>query len=139
VTVLERTDQPLAVDAPLLRELRAALGTVENGAEERARAHGGSKRPLPTAADLPAIGATRCRTSTRRLRLRQPRPAAGRHRGRRREHAARWRTSAAVLPRHRLRAPGTRLPKLQIWQEKLLGAYPHIEQLALAPAGDART
>ena len=31
---------------------------------------------------------------------------------------------------------GTRLPKLQIWQEKLLDAYPHLEKLALEPVGD---
>ena len=47
VVVLERVDQPLAVDPPLLREIRAALSkAVENG-----RAAGGRK-PHP---DLPAV------------------------------------------------------------------------------------
>src|SRR5690606_6045152 len=46
VTVLERTDQPLAADAPLLRELRTAMGkAVENG---RA-ATTSSVKPLPYA------------------------------------------------------------------------------------------
>src|SRR5690606_4763086 len=31
---------------------------------------------------------------------------------------------------------GTRLPKLQIWQEQLLEAYPHLETLSLPPAAD---
>ncbi|OGK79751.1 MAG: hypothetical protein A2X52_01760, partial [Candidatus Rokubacteria bacterium GWC2_70_16] len=32
--------------------------------------------------------------------------------------------------------PKTRLPKLQIWQERLLESYPDIADLALTPAGD---
>jgi pyruvate-ferredoxin/flavodoxin oxidoreductase len=32
--------------------------------------------------------------------------------------------------------PGTRLPKLQIWQEQLLESYPHVADLALAPGDD---
>jgi len=31
---------------------------------------------------------------------------------------------------------GVKLPKLQIWQEQLLEAYPHLETLSLPSAGD---
>jgi pyruvate-ferredoxin/flavodoxin oxidoreductase len=42
VTVLERTDQPLAVDLPVVREIRAAVGkAVENGRSK-------NKLPFPT-------------------------------------------------------------------------------------------
>jgi len=48
VVVLERVDQPLAVDAPLLREIRVAMSkSVENGRS------GNGRMPYP---DLPALG-----------------------------------------------------------------------------------
>ena len=31
---------------------------------------------------------------------------------------------------------GTRVPKLQIWQEQLVDSYPHIRELALHSTGD---
>ena len=41
VTVLERADQPLAVDGPILREIRAAMGQgMENWRAQRARGNG---------------------------------------------------------------------------------------------------
>lgn len=47
VVVLERTDQPLAEDLPLIREVRAALGKcMENGMSER-----GEALPYPTYAN----------------------------------------------------------------------------------------
>jgi len=47
VAVLERTDQPLAVDPPMLREIRAAMSqAAENG-----RAQNGSK-PFPHLATI---------------------------------------------------------------------------------------
>jgi pyruvate-ferredoxin/flavodoxin oxidoreductase len=52
VTVLERTDQPLAVDPPLLREIRAAISqAVENG------------RAVASSTGSPPWAPTRCRTS----------------------------------------------------------------------------
>jgi pyruvate-ferredoxin/flavodoxin oxidoreductase len=62
VTVLERTDQPLAVDPPLLREIRAALSQ----AQENGRAAPRQKRfdghlPFPR---LPIVRRRRCPTST---------------------------------------------------------------------------
>ena len=48
MVVLERTDQPLAVDPPLLREIRAAMAQgVENARTERGR-----EPPFPTGAGM---------------------------------------------------------------------------------------
>src|SRR3990167_6394360 len=48
VAVLERVDQPLAVDAPLLREIRAAMGqAVENGRASGARPYAGLPAGAP--------------------------------------------------------------------------------------------
>ena len=128
VTVLERVDQPLAVDPPLLREMRAAMSqAVENG---RARAAG---QPLPFPA-LPVVRAEEVPDffsggfgfGSRDL---QPGDLA----------------AAAVNmlpgePRRRRYYLGidfirkwTRLPKLQLWQEEILEGYPHLGDLTLAP------
>ena len=66
VVVLERTDQPLAVELPMIREIRAALAqAVENGRARVIKSGGGRLRrkraaekpsPLPYPA-LPAVGA----------------------------------------------------------------------------------
>jgi pyruvate-ferredoxin/flavodoxin oxidoreductase len=79
--VLERLDQPLAVDLPLMREIRATLSKcIENGRDKKAQ-------PYP---ELDATyGADRHAPPVlRRLRPRQPRPAARGHHRRHREHAA---------------------------------------------------
>ncbi|MBT8053805.1 MAG: pyruvate ferredoxin oxidoreductase [Xanthomonadales bacterium] len=65
VVVLERTDQPLAVELPMIREIRASLAqAAENGRARAAKSNGGRLRrkraaaepsPLPYPA-LPAIG-----------------------------------------------------------------------------------
>ena len=86
--VLERTDQPLAVDPPLLREIRAAMA---QGGRERAR-----RRAAPCR--TPASPALRGRAGARLLlgllRPRQPRPPARRHRRRGGQHAPRRRAIA---------------------------------------------
>ena len=130
VVVMERTDQPLAVDPPLLREIRAAMSkAVENG-----RATSGS--PLPYAGILPIRGeqVPDFFTACFGLGSRDLQPGD---------------IVAAVdnmLPGNaRSRQfylgvdfvrEGTRLPKLQIWQEKLLDSYPGLPQLAVHSAGD---
>jgi pyruvate-ferredoxin/flavodoxin oxidoreductase len=83
VAVLERTDQPLASDLPLMREIRATLSkSLENGRQENQGYAG---------------------IVFRVLRHGQPRPAA-RGRGRRdREHAAGRQAKAPVLPVDRIR------------------------------------
>jgi pyruvate-ferredoxin/flavodoxin oxidoreductase len=132
VTVCERTDQPLAADPPLLREIRASLGrAVENG---RAAAAGRTVA-LPHAG-IPAIGpdeVPECYAAGFGFGSRDLQPGD---------------IVAAVdnmLPGGRGRRhfylgidfirPNTRLPKLQIWQERLLDAYPDIGERALPSAG----
>jgi pyruvate-ferredoxin/flavodoxin oxidoreductase len=127
VVVLERTDQPLAVDAPMLREIRAAMAkAVENG-----RAPAG---PAPHAG-LPALRAEQVPdffSGCFGLGSRDLQPGD---------------LVAAVenmLPGGTLRRQfylgvefvreGTRIPKLQIWQEQLADSYPHVKELSLAPA-----
>ncbi len=133
MTVLERIDQPLAVDAPLLREIRAAMGkAVENGR---------GSRPVHAHPGVAALQRRRgARVLLRLLRPRQPRPAARRHRRRRREHAPgrEQRRRQFYLGIDFIRK-GTRLPKLQIWQEQLLDAYPHLADLALEPGPETST
>jgi pyruvate-ferredoxin/flavodoxin oxidoreductase len=133
VTVLERTDQPLAADAPLLRELRTAMSK----AVENARAASASStRPLPypgiapvRSDEVPDFYSGGFGFGSRDL---QPGDLVA--------------AVENMLPdRARQRQfylgidfvrKGTRLPKLQIWQEQLLEAYPHIATLALESAGD---
>jgi len=130
VVVMERTDQPLAVDPPLLREIRAAMSkAVENG-----RVTPGS--PLPYAGILPIRGeqVPDFFTACFGLGSRDLQPGD---------------IVAAVdnmLPGNaRSRQfylgvdfvrEGTRVPKLQIWQEKLVDSYPRLPELAVHSAGD---
>ncbi len=130
VVVMERTDQPLAVDPPLLREIRAAMSkAVENG-----RVTPGS--PLPYAGIRPIRGeqVPDFFTACFGLGSRDLQPGD---------------IVAAVdnmLPGNaRSRQfylgvdfvrEGTRVPKLQIWQEKLVESYPRLPELAVHSAGD---
>ncbi len=80
------------------RSARRCRRAVENG---RAPAGGAA-----AAAGLPALRAEQVPDFySGVLRPRQPRPAAGGHRRRGREHAARRRAAAPVLSRHRLHSP----------------------------------
>ncbi len=132
VVVLERTDQPLAVDPPLLREMRAAMA---KGAGERPRR---TRRAEAVSRVSRRSRLTRCPTSS---------PAAS-------GSAAATCSRATSSPRSRTccrarRArrqfylgidfvrKDTRLPKLQIWQEQLLDALSRTSAtLALPSAGD---
>ena len=129
VAVLERTDQPMAADLPLLREIRAAMSKgVENWrAKASAPAHA---RVTPVAADAVPDFYSGCFG----LGSRDLQPAD---------------LIAAIenmLPKGAGRRqfylgidfvrPGTRLPKQQIWQEQVLDAYPNIGALTLPPAAD---
>lgn len=131
VTVLERTDQPLAVDPPLLREMRAAMSqAVENG---RAKREG---LPFPYTS-LPAVWSSQVPDFF----------SAGFGFGSRDLQAgdliAAVKNMLPGQPRRRqyylgidFIRKGTRLPKLQIWQEQLLDAYPHLADLGIESAGD---
>ena len=130
VVVLERTDQPLAVDLPLLREIRSAVSQgVENSRVAR-----GEARPYPRLAaispdDVPAFYSGCYGLGSRDL---QPGDIVA--------------AVENMLPRGTRRRQfylgidfireDTALPKLQIWQEQLLEHYPHLSTLALPSAGD---
>jgi pyruvate-ferredoxin/flavodoxin oxidoreductase len=127
VVVLERTDQPLAVDAPILREIRAAMSqAVENGR--------GFASPLPHAG-LPAIRADQVPEffsgcfglGSRDL---QPGDLVAAVENMLPDGAGRRQFYLGV----EFVREGTRIPKLQIWQEKLLESYPHLKELSLARA-----
>ena len=127
VVVLERTDQPLAVDQPLLRELRAAMAkAVENG-----RSHG---TPYPRLASLTPDAVPDFYSGCFGLGSRDVQPGE---------------LEAAVLnmlpgaARRRQFYLGieflrenTRVPKLEIWQQKLRDSYPALPGLALQSTGD---
>ncbi|TFG64253.1 MAG: pyruvate ferredoxin oxidoreductase, partial [Gemmatimonadales bacterium] len=129
VTVLERTDQPLAVEAPLLREIRVAMAQgMENG---RARPgdvpYAGLTSVSPD--DMPDFYSAGFGFGSRDLQpadllaaVENMLPTGG---GRRQYYLG-------IDFIHR----GTRAPKLQIWQEQLLEAYPDLGEMALVPADD---
>ena len=131
VVVLERTDQPLAVELPMVCEIRSAMAqAAENG-----RAGNGS-------ASLPYAGLAALRgdqipdfySGCFGLGSRDLQPGD---------------IIAAVdnmLDDGRKQRQfylgidfiqkDTQLPKMQIWQEKILADYPHVADLALPSAGD---
>jgi pyruvate-ferredoxin/flavodoxin oxidoreductase len=130
VVVMERTDQPLAVDAPMLREIRAAmLQGMEN-----ARFTSGVNEPFhgvtPVAPDdQPAFYSACFGLGSRDL---QPGDIVAAV-----ENALPGATNRRqfYLGIDFLRK-GTRLPKLQIWQEEVADAYPDITGLSLPSSGN---
>ena len=130
VVVLERTDQPLAVDAPLLREIRAAMTkAVENGRAEDMANLPYAGLPGLEQFDIPdfysgcfGLGSRDLQPGDIVAAVENMLPNAARRR-------------QFYLGIDFLR-PGTRLPKLQIWQEQLTDAYPEIRQMSLPRAGD---
>ncbi len=128
VVVLERTDQPLAVDQPLLRELRAAMSKgLENGRAGKTPAHPGLT-PL-RAEQVPdfysgcfGLGSRDLQPGDIIAAVLNMLPGAARRR-------------QFYLGVDFIRGD-TRVPKLQIWQEKLRDAYPQLPGLALHSAGE---
>ena len=130
VVVLERTDQPLAVDPPLLREIRSAMSqAMENG-----RLPKGASLPYPAVAALRADEVPDFFSGCFGLGSRDLQPGD---------------IVAAVdnmLPKGARKRQfylgidfvraDTRLPKLQIWQERMLDSYPDLGGLSLPSAGD---
>jgi len=128
VAVLERLDQPLAVDGPLLREIRSALGKgVENFRASGTTPY--AKVPEVRPDEVPDFYSGSFGMGSRDL---QPGDLIA--------------TVNNMLPdgkQQRLFYLGldfvrkdTRYPKLQIWQEELLEEYPHLADLTLEPVGD---
>lgn len=129
VTVLERLDQPLAVDPPLLREIRAAMG---KGVENFRSA--GDTLPYPGLASVAPQEVPDFFSASFGMGSRDLQPG---------DLVAAVRNMLPGGKRRRLFYLGldfirkdTRYPKLQIWQQQLLEAYPHVAELALQPEGD---
>jgi pyruvate-ferredoxin/flavodoxin oxidoreductase len=126
VVVMERVDQPLAVDPPLLREIRAAMSKgVENG--RTAKSHDGLT--ALRADEVPDFYSACFGLGSRDL---QPGDIVA--------------AVENMLPGGKGRRQfylsidfvreGTKLPKLHIWQDTLVERYPHLVSLALPSAGD---
>ncbi len=141
VTVLERVDQPLAADPPLLREIRAAMGqAVENGRSTHAPTHrrfllpssAPTARPFPglpalSADQVPDFWAAGFGFGSRDLQAGDLVAAIEHMQG---GDASRRHYYIGV----EFIRKNTRLPKLQIWQDQLEEAYPDIAGRALPPA-----
>jgi pyruvate-ferredoxin/flavodoxin oxidoreductase len=123
VTILERLDQPLAVDLPIVREIRAVLTKcIENGAHKK-------DTPYPelasySASDLPALYSGSFGMGSRDL---QPEGIIGAienmlHDGKRKKQF--------YLSIDFIRdVPYT--PKQRAYQETIQDAYPHVKELAI--------
>jgi pyruvate-ferredoxin/flavodoxin oxidoreductase len=130
--VLERTDQPLAVDPPLLRELRAAMSQAVENARAVDTGHAARPHPRLTAVEpeeVPDFYSACFGLGSRDL---QPGDIVAAVENMLPGGAGRRQFYLGVD----FVRPGTRLPKLQIWQEQLLEAYPHLAELSLPSAGD---
>ena len=128
VVVLERVDQPLAVDAPLLREIRAAMGKA--GENQRARGetpHAGIPACPPE--EVPDFYSGCFGLGSRDLQPTDLIAAVDNMLDGGKKRRQFYLSIEFVRP-------GTRLPKLQIWQERLLESYPHLAELALTPSPD---
>ena len=124
VTVLERTDQPLAIDPPLLREIRAAMvKALENGRQPFATPHSGLALLQPE--DMPDFYSAGFGFGSRDLQPADLIAAV--------DHMAHHEPRRQYYLGIDFIREGTRLPKLQLWQEKLIEAYPQIRQLSLQP------
>ncbi len=130
VVVLERTDQPLAVELPMIREIRSAMAqSVENG-----RANG--RQPVPYR-DLPALNPDQVPdlySGCFGLGGRDLQPgdiiAAIDNMLEDGDKQRQFYLGIEFIQKD------TPLPKIQIWQEKILADYPRVANLALPPAGN---
>ena len=129
VVVLERTDQPLAADAPMLRELRVAMAqAVENGRAPSEAV------PYPGITPIRADQVPDFFSGCFGLGSRDLQPG---------DIIAAIENMQPDKPQRRqfylgvdFLRPGTRLPKLQLWQQQITDAYPHIKDRAIDSAGD---
>ncbi|MBW2271034.1 MAG: 2-oxoacid:acceptor oxidoreductase family protein, partial [Deltaproteobacteria bacterium] len=126
--VLERTDQPLAADLPLLREIRTAMAKgFENHRARAATPHLGVAACAPD--EIPEFYSGSYGMGSRDL---QPSDLIA---------AVDNMLDGAAQRRHFYLGidfirKGTKLPKLQIWQERIRDAYPGVDELALERGED---
>lgn len=130
VVVMERTDQPLAVDAPLLREIRAAISkAVENSHVAVGTAAPYERIPSVPSEQVPDFFSACFGLGSRDLQPGDIIAAVDNM------LPGGLRTRQFYLGVDFIRE-GTRLPKLQIWQEKLVDSYPKIAELAVHSSSD---
>jgi pyruvate-ferredoxin/flavodoxin oxidoreductase len=130
VVVMERTDQPLAVDPPLLREIRAAMSkAVENGRVTSSSSLPYEGVPSIRPERVPDFFSACFGLGSRDLQpgdiiaaVENMLPGAKR-------------TRQVYIGIDFVRE-GTRIPKLQIWQEKLVESYPRLSELAVHSTSD---
>ena len=130
VVVMERTDQPLAVDPPLLREIRAAMSkAVENGRVTSSSSLPYDGVPSIRPERVPDFFSACFGLGSRDLQpgdiiaaVENMLPGAKR-------------TRQVYIGIDFVRE-GTRIPKLQIWQEKLVESYPRLSELAVHSTSD---
>jgi len=129
--VMERTDQPLAVELPMIREIRSAMAqAAENG-----RA-GNDPASLPyaglaalNASEIPDFYSACFGLGSRDLQPGDLIAAVDNMlEGGRKQRQ--FYLGIEFIQKNPL------LPKMQIWQEKILVDYPHVADLALPSAGD---
>lgn len=125
VVVLERLDQPLSVEAPLLREIRGAMAMgVEKGRDGNNAAHAGLTALVSQ--EVPDFYSACFGMGSRDLQPNHIIAAVDNML----DGAAKLRQFYLGIDFVRR---NTRLPKLQIWQEELLEGYPHLVDLAIDP------
>jgi pyruvate-ferredoxin/flavodoxin oxidoreductase len=126
--VLERTDQPLAADLPLLREIRAAMAKgMENQRARKDVPHEGIARCKP--AEIPEFYSGCYGLGSRDL---QPSDLIAAVHNMQEDRAGRRQFYLGIdfIRQH------TDLPKLEIWQERIEAAYPNVSELALERGPD---
>jgi pyruvate-ferredoxin/flavodoxin oxidoreductase len=132
VVVMERTDQPLAVELPMIREIRSAMAqAAENG-----RADNDHSETLPYAGlaallpdQVPDFYSACFGLGSRDLQPGDLIAAVE-------NMLDGGRKQRQFYLGFNFIQKDTRLPKMQIWQEKILADYPHVADLALPSAGD---
>jgi pyruvate-ferredoxin/flavodoxin oxidoreductase len=125
VVVLERLDQPLAEDLPLMREIRAALGKcLENGRAKREHLPYPGYETYKRVDDAPPLYAASYGMGGRDL---QPEGIIGAVENMLPKAARRTRAALSVDFLRQASAS----PKQEIFQQALRDAYPEIEKLAL--------
>jgi len=132
VVVMERTDQPLAVELPMIREIRSAMAqAAENG---RASNDNAESLPYPGLAALlpdqtPDFYSACFGLGSRDLQPGDLIAAVD-------NMLEGGRKQRQFYLGFEFIQKDTRLPKMQIWQEKILADYPNVGDLALPSAGD---
>ena len=129
VVVLERTDQPLAVDPPLLREIRAAMGRAVENSRDAAGVQSHAGLTGIRADQIPdfysgcfGLGSRDLQPGDIIAAVENMLPGGA--------HRRQFYLNIEFI------REGTRIPKLQIWQEQLADDYPHLKELSLPSAGE---